>query len=239
MVAPPQHKVRLCAAGSLRAALTEIGKLFAAAAGHGVEAKFGPSGLLKDAIARGCGADLFASADMEHPRALNRSNRSGPVFRFARNSLCGLVRPGFDVDSANLVERMLDPRTKLGTSTPNSDPSGDYALAVFRKLDAVKPGAAILEQKALKLTGVVGIVVPPAGRVAYGWHIAEGGALSYGRSRSAKAISPPAHRGAAARARGWSRARPDGHRRCIARCAAISRLRSVIHRPGRLDQLWF
>jgi ABC-type molybdate transport system substrate-binding protein len=175
MIASPQHKVRLYAAGSLRAALTNIGKLFAAEAGHEVEAKFGPSGLLKDAIASGSDADLFASANMEYPRALNRSNRTGPVFRFARNSLCALVRPGSDVDSVNLVERMLDPTIKLGTSTPNSDPSGDYAFAVFRKLEALKPGAgAILEKKALKLTGSADSAAPPAGRLAYGWHIAEG-----------------------------------------------------------------
>jgi molybdate transport system substrate-binding protein len=111
---------------------------------------------------------------MKYPHVLNRSNGSGPVFRFARNSLC-VVRPGLDVDSANLVERVLDPTINLGTSTPNSDSSGDYALAVFRKLDAVKPGAgAILEQKALKLPGGANSAVPPAGRIAYGWHIAEG-----------------------------------------------------------------
>jgi ABC-type molybdate transport system substrate-binding protein len=70
---------------------------------------------------------------------------------------------------------MIDPTIKLGTSTPNSDPSGDYALAVFRKLDALNPGAgAILEKKALKLTGAPDSAVPRAGRVAYGWHIAEG-----------------------------------------------------------------
>jgi len=173
MIASP--KVRLYAAGSLSAALTETGKKFAAASGHAVEAKFGPSGLLKDAIAGGCGADLFASANMEYPRALYHSNRSGPVFRFARNGLCALVRPDFDVDAANLVERMLDPTINLGTSTPNSDPCGDYAQAVFRKLDAAKPGAGtILAQKALKLTGGANSAVPPAGRIAYGWHVAEG-----------------------------------------------------------------
>ena len=120
MVASPKHKVRLYAAGSLRAALTEIGKLFAVEVGHGVEAKFGPSGLLKDAIAGGCGADLFASANMEYPHALNRSNRSGPVLRFALNSLCALVRPGFDVASANLVERMLDPTINRGSKQASS-----------------------------------------------------------------------------------------------------------------------
>jgi ABC-type molybdate transport system substrate-binding protein len=78
---------------------------------------------------------------MEYPHALNPSNRSGPVSRLAVNSLCALVRPDFDVASASLVEPMLDPAINRGTSTPNSDPAGDHALAVFRKLHAVKPGA--------------------------------------------------------------------------------------------------
>ena len=43
---------------------------------------------------------------------------------------------------------------KLGTSTPKADPSGDYAFEVFRKAEAIKPGAqAALEKKALQLTG--------------------------------------------------------------------------------------
>jgi ABC-type molybdate transport system substrate-binding protein len=37
---------------------------------------------------------------------------------------------------------------KLGTSTPLADPSGDYAWEVFRKADALRPGAfSKLEQK--------------------------------------------------------------------------------------------
>src|SRR3954452_19280453 len=49
---------------------------------------------------------------------------------------------------------MLDPATKLGTSTPKVDPSGDYAWAVFRKVDQLQPGSfATLDQKGLKLLG--------------------------------------------------------------------------------------
>jgi molybdate transport system substrate-binding protein len=167
--------VHLYAAGSLRVALTDIGAAFTAKTGHRVVAKFGPSGVLEKEIAGGAKADVFASANMEYPQALNRSNQSGPVLRFARNKLCALVRPGLAVDSANLLDRMLDPAIKLGTSTPNSDPSGDYAFDVFRKADAIRPGArAILENKALKLTGTTESAVPPAGRSVYGWHIAEG-----------------------------------------------------------------
>jgi molybdate transport system substrate-binding protein len=167
--------IALYAAGSLRAALTDIGAAFTAQTGHRVVAKFGPSGVLEKEIAGGAKADVFASANMEYPQALNRADKSGPVLRFARNKLCALVKPRLKVDSANLLDRMLDPTIKLGTSTPNSDPSGDYAFEVFRKADAIRPGArAVLEHKALKLTGTAESAVPPAGRSVYGWHIAEG-----------------------------------------------------------------
>lgn len=167
--------IALYAAGSLRAAMTDIGKAFAAETGLHVQSKFGPSGLLEQEIAGGAKADVFASANMDYPRLLNRADKSGPVIRFARNKLCALVKPGLKVDGENLIDRMLDPAIKLGTSTPNSDPSGDYAFEVFRKIDAIRPGAgAMLEQKALKLTGSATSAVPPAGRSVYAWHIAEG-----------------------------------------------------------------
>ena len=167
--------IALYAAGSLRAALTDVAKAFAAETGLRVKGKFGPSGVLEKEIAGGAKADVFASANMDYPRMLNRDGKSGPVVRFARNKLCALVRPGLNVDSDNLIDRLLDPSIKLGTSTPNSDPSGDYAFEVFRKIDAIRPGAgAKLEQKALKLTGSTTSAVPPAGRSVYAWHIAEG-----------------------------------------------------------------
>ena len=167
--------IALYAAGSLRAAMTDIAKAFAAETGLRVEGKFGPSGILEKEIADGAKADVFASANMDYPRMLNRADKSGPVVRFARNKLCALVKPGLKTDSENLIDRILDPSIKLGTSTPNSDPSGDYAFEVFRKIDAMRPSAgAILERKALKLTGTATCAVPPAGRSVYGWHIAEG-----------------------------------------------------------------
>jgi molybdate transport system substrate-binding protein len=167
--------VQLYAAGSLRAALTDVAKAFEAESGHRVEAKYGPSGLLKDEIAGGAKADVFASANMEHPQALSAASKSGPVLLFARNRLCALVKSGLKVDSASLLERMLDPAIKLGTSTPKADPSGDYAFEVFRKAETITSGAqAALEKKALQLMGNANSAVPPAGRLVYGWHIAEG-----------------------------------------------------------------
>jgi ABC-type molybdate transport system substrate-binding protein len=86
-----------------------------------------------------------------------------------------LARPGFVVTPATLLDRMLDPAVKLATSTPKADPSGDYAWDMFRKADRLKAGAfAALDKKALQLVGAPSSAVPPQGRTAYGWHVAEG-----------------------------------------------------------------
>jgi len=112
---------------------------------------------------------------MEHPQALSAAKKSGPVQLFARNRLCALVEAGLKVDSTSLLDRMLDPATKLATSTPKADPSGDYAFQVFAKAESIRPGArAALEKKALQLTGSAESAQPPAGRNVYGWHVGEG-----------------------------------------------------------------
>lgn len=167
--------IHLYAAGSLKAALTDVAKAYEAKTGNKVEGKFGPSGLLKNEIANGAKAELFASANMEHPQALHDAGKSRAALMFARNKLCALVRPDLKVESADLLSAMLDPKVKLGTSTPKADPSGDYAFEVFQKSEAVKPGARrILETKALRLTGAKDSVAPPPGKLVYGWHVAEG-----------------------------------------------------------------
>src|SRR5262245_32644283 len=175
MQARATDPVQLYAAGSLRSALTEIATEFEAQVGIKVQAKFGPSGTLKDEIAAGARADVFASANMEHPQALANARKSGPVILFARNRLCALARPGVAVETATLLDRMLDPTAKLGTSTPRADPSGDYAWEVFRKADKLRPGAfASLERKALKLVGGPDAPTAPADRTVYGMLIADG-----------------------------------------------------------------
>jgi molybdenum ABC transporter molybdate-binding protein len=167
--------VLLHAAGSLRTALTEVAKAFEGATKVPVQAKFGPSGLLRDEIDKGARAQVFASANMNHPQSLAKAGKSGPVVLFARNRLCALVRPGLEVNASNTLDRLLDPQIRVGTSTPKADPSGDYAFDVFRKAERLKPGAtAILEKKALQLTGGLSSAPTPKGRSAYGWHVAEG-----------------------------------------------------------------
>lgn len=167
--------VLLHAAGSLRGALTDVAKAFEVASGVTVQAKYGPSGTLRDEITGGAKAEVFASANMTHPESLAKAGKSAPVAMFARNRLCALTKPGVAVTPANLLDQMLHETVKLGTSTPKSDPSGDYAFEVFAKADAVKAGSrASLERKALQLTGGATSAQPPAGRSVYGWHVAEG-----------------------------------------------------------------
>ena len=169
-----EDTVRLYAAGSLRAVMTEIGAEFARSGGAKVIGEFGASGLLRERIAKGEPADVFASANMEHPQSLAQAGRSGPVVLFARNRLCALVAPGVAVTPDALLERMLDPKIKLGTSTPKADPSGDYAWAVFEKADKLKPGAfAALSAKALKLTGAPDSPPPPKDRTIYAMLVAD------------------------------------------------------------------
>ena len=154
MRASAAEPVVVFAAGSLRAALTDVGQAFEQATGTPARFEFGPSGLLKQRILAGETPDVFASANTEHPQALVDAGRAAPVVVFARNQLCALVRPGLDTSPERLLDTMLDPAIKLGTSTPGADPSGDYAWQAFRKADSLRSGSfARLDHKALKLTG--------------------------------------------------------------------------------------
>jgi molybdenum ABC transporter molybdate-binding protein len=166
------------AAGSLRAALTEIARAFERKqpGRQVVTLTFGASGLLKDRILAGERADVFASANMEHPQALVSAGKASAVRRFARNALCALTTPAIAVTLDTLVDRMLDPAVKVGTSTPKADPSGDYAWMMFERIELQgRTGAyKALAEKALQLTGGPNSSPAPAGRNVYGVLVAAG-----------------------------------------------------------------
>jgi molybdenum ABC transporter molybdate-binding protein len=169
--------VKVYAAGSLRAALTDVARAFTTEHQAPVVFEFGPSGLLRDRLMKGEGADVFASANMEHPKALSDAGKSGPPLLFARNKLCVLAAPRAEVSANHVLDRMLDPKVKLGTSTPKADPSGDYAWQVFERAEKVKPGAyETLSKKALQLVGGPASPPAPANRSAYGALLADGSA---------------------------------------------------------------
>jgi molybdate transport system substrate-binding protein len=165
--------VNLYAAGSLKAALTEVADAFQKDGGGKVrvETTFGPSGLLREKIEKGEPAHVFASADTGHPKRLVDQGRAGgPLTVFARNQLCALARTGLAVTPEGLLEAMLDPKVRLGTSTPKADPAGDYAFALFAKAEGLKPDARhALESRALQLTGGPASEKAPPDRNPYAW----------------------------------------------------------------------
>jgi len=170
-----QGPVRVYAAGSLRAVMLELGAAFEAGGGPKVEFTFGPSGTLRERIEGGEAADIFASADMGHPRRLADAGRSYPVVAFASSRLCALASPRVSVSEETLLDRVLDPAVKVGMSTPVADPSGDYALQLFDKAEQLRVGArTTLTQKARRLVGGPDAPAPPKDRSVYAMLVTSG-----------------------------------------------------------------
>jgi molybdate transport system substrate-binding protein len=170
-------EISVYAAGSLRGALTEVAQAWQAAKpAQSAKFTFGASGLLKDRLAGGERADVFASANMEHPQALAVAGLAEAPQSFARNQLCVLAAPGVAVSSQTLVDLLLDPVVRLGTSTPSADPSGDYTWTMFERIEQRGRAGAFktLSGKALQLTGGPNSPPPPANRSVYGALMADG-----------------------------------------------------------------
>ena len=166
------------AAGSLRAAMTDLARAFERERPTTVKLTFGASGLLKDRIEGGEAAQVFASANISHPEALRASGKADAVRPFARNALCALASSAFSLQGKALAQRLLDSDIRVGTSTPRADPSGDYAFQMFERIEssgaAGAGSAAVLKAKALQLTGGPNSQQPPAGRSLYGMLVDEG-----------------------------------------------------------------
>jgi len=163
--------VRLHSAGSLRAAMTDLAVAYTAAYGATVVPVYGASGALGDRLAKGEAGDVFTSADMGYPEALTKAGLSGPTVLFARNHLCAIFRPGLSATPRTVLATLLKPDIKIGTSSPDNDPGGAYAWAIFKRADSVKPGSREkLEAKALRMGSPQGpLGVPPNTKNAMVW----------------------------------------------------------------------
>jgi len=146
--------IRVVAAGSLKDAFTAIFADYTKQYGNGFVSVWGPSGVLRERLRNGEGFDVFASAALPHAQALTDAGVSGPSILFARNALCIVTDANRALDAGNLVDTLLEPEIRIGTSTPVSDPAGDYTWAMFRRIDVQRPGAfEILSRKAQQLFG--------------------------------------------------------------------------------------
>ncbi len=153
--------VEIYSAGSLRGVVGELAK---EASGLNIEIKatFGGSGSLRERIEKGETPDLFMSADIGSPQKLESQGRTVvPAIAFARNRMCIVSRKSAGVTPRNLIDRMLAKDVRVKTSTPIADPSGDYAWAIFDRIDTLRPGAgAKLKEKALGLMNVSAAAAP-------------------------------------------------------------------------------
>ena len=157
--------LKVMAAGSLKDAFTAVFADFTRHYGGGFAPVYGPSGGLRERLQKGEAFDVFASAALPHAQALTDAGISGPSMLFARNALCVVTEASRQLEPGNLVETLLKPEIKIGTSTPVSDPAGDDTWEVFHKVEAQKPGAfATLSQKAQQLFGGPATTTPVNGR---------------------------------------------------------------------------
>jgi molybdate transport system substrate-binding protein len=148
--AAPAESVEIYSAGSLRGVVSDLAREASTTLNIEVKASFGGSGALRKRIEKGASPDLFLSADLASPRKLATQGRAVlPAVPFARNRMCIVSRRSMGLTSANLIDRLLEKGVRIKTSTPVEDPSGDYAWAIFDRIEQLRPGsAAILKDKA-------------------------------------------------------------------------------------------
>lgn len=165
----------LLAAGSLRRAFVPLQARFTEQTGIPVTLVFGPAGLLRERIENGAPCSLFASANLQHPQALCDAGRASGLHTFARNSLILTVRNSPQTAGKNWLALLADTHLRLGTSTPQCDPSGDYTWQLFERIEASHPGLGrALQQRAMPLVGGRDSLVVPPGEVASRWLITQG-----------------------------------------------------------------
>ena len=142
------------AAGSLRYAFTELLAQFETNYGIATQVTLGPAGLLAQRIEQGDSVDLFASANLQHPQRLVEKGFALSSQHFIDNTLCIVMRNVPELTQQNWLSALADERFILATSTPNSDPSGDYTVQLFEQIEMYHQGIGFrLLQRAKHLVG--------------------------------------------------------------------------------------
>jgi molybdate transport system substrate-binding protein len=157
--------VEIYSAGSLKSVVEALAKAAGPLEGVDIKPTFGPAGSLRERIEGGDRPDLFLSADMGSPRKLVEEGRTiMPAVAFAQNRMCLIARRSIGVTTDNLVDRMLAKGNRLKASPPIVDPGGDYAVAIFDRIEALHKGAGqILREKAQRATEETKSAQPLAG----------------------------------------------------------------------------
>lgn len=132
--AGPAETIRVFAASSLTEAFRDLGSAFEGARpASRVELHLAGSQLLRTQIEQGAPADVFASADVEHARALTLAGLLGPTRVFARNRLVVVTAVG----PSPRVRALADlgrPGVRLVLAGP-AVPAGRYAAQALVRLE--------------------------------------------------------------------------------------------------------
>jgi len=167
--------MKIYAAGSLKRPLIELSAIYDRGRESSIDLTFGASGLLRRRLENGDAADLFVSADKANAQQLIESGHASGAMVFATNELCALTLSTLGCTSDTLLDHMLDPDVRVGSSTPRLDPSGDYADYAFWHAETLRKGAyETLRNKVQILTGGGEAVKAPTGRYTYTWIMEQG-----------------------------------------------------------------
>lgn len=122
-----------------------------------IDLLFSPAGLLCEKIQKEVEqpvAHLFASANTQHPQTLVNKGLAKSHVVFAKNRLCMTVCNQPQWTNRDWLTILLDSKTRIGMSTPQKDPSGDYVFSLFDGIEAQYSGQGItLKQRAMQLVG--------------------------------------------------------------------------------------
>lgn len=166
--------VHVLSAGSMRHAFPAIIDAFGQETGIAVALTLGPAGLLRETIEAGARFDLFASANMAHPRRLAAAGLSEDAICFARNRFSVVARADLGLTTESFLAVLSDPDVRIGTSTPGDDPGGDYAFEVFDRIEARYAGKGeAMKSRARQLVGGRNSPSTPPGKGA-GYLITDG-----------------------------------------------------------------
>jgi len=130
-------EVQVAVAANFRLCLEELVPLFQARTGHTVQVSVGSTGRHYAQIKAGAPFDIFISADVQHPRLLEKGGLTVPESRFtyAQGRLV-LWAPGLDVTADDSLTSLLDDPglTHLALANPRLAPYGYAARQTLRAL---------------------------------------------------------------------------------------------------------
>lgn len=133
---------------------------------------FGPAGWLSARLHQGEHADLFLSANLDHPKSLLATHPQAQFSPFCANALCLTVRRSLSTDHSTWQTLIQNHQLRFAASTPKHDPSGDYAWRWFEQLGKSFPDDATrLKTTTQSLVGYPNAPAIPPQHTAASWLI--------------------------------------------------------------------